>query len=88
MKPQGNEDYDTPMEYVANPLHNMDDNELLSRFKLEDVTSPNYCKYLHELQYRLRRSHITNWQAPARMLDDAATDSPTGSFANSEERDI
>lgn len=63
-----NNDYAAQTESV-NPLYNMDDNELLSRFKLEDNTTDTYKTYLRELQYRLRRSHIVNWKAPERFIE-------------------
>lgn len=73
MKPTS-ENYDQAMMQTVNPLFNMDDDELLSRFKLQDNTTAKFKEYRQELLYRLRRSYITNWRAPERWADTPVTD--------------
>lgn len=51
---------------TANPLHVMDDEELISRFKLADLESLEFKKYRQELLYRLRKSNLNSWTAPKR----------------------
>jgi len=56
-----------PQGFTANPLHIMDDEELISRFKLADLESPEFKEYRQELLYRLRKANLDNWTPPARL---------------------
>jgi hypothetical protein len=54
------------MEPTVNPLHIMDDGELISRFKLADLESPEFKEYRQELLYRLRKGNLDSWTPPQR----------------------
>jgi hypothetical protein len=70
MGPADNIDYAQTL--TVNPLHIMEDDELLSRFKLEDNTTGKFKEYRQELLYRLRKSHLESWTPPQRLGTAAA----------------
>lgn len=55
--------------YTGNPLHDMDDEELVSKMTLarDDGNNADFRTYRQELMYRLRRSHIEYWLPPPRF---------------------
>lgn len=64
-----------PQTLTANPLHIMDDEELVSSLCLAypemlsnatPVSEDEFKDLRRELMYRLRKSHIESWTPPAR----------------------
>lgn len=62
----------------VNPLHIMDDEELVSLvcMKYKDMVTDDpdlhkieFKKFRTELMYRLRRSHIEAWTPPKRLME-------------------
>ena len=64
---------------TENPLHTMDDEELVSRMTLARDHGDNdlFRFYRKEVMYRLRRSHIETW-TPPRRFDDQPTGGEIG----------
>lgn len=60
---------DQPMQQTTDPLHVMDDEELVSRMTIAREANDGdlFRRYRQEVMYRLRRSHIENWTAPKRF---------------------
>ena len=60
---------DQPMQQTVNPLHTMEDEELVSRLVLarERGEDERFVELRREVMYRLRCSHIENWRAPLRF---------------------
>ena len=54
---------------TVNPLHVMEDGEVLSRMILarDERRNDDFIKYRDEVMYRLRLRHIENWTPPLRL---------------------
>lgn len=63
---------DQPMQLSVNPIHVMDDEQLVSAMTLarEDGNNQRFVTLRDEVMYRLRLAHQENWKPVARIERD------------------
>lgn len=64
-----------PMQQTVNPIEIMNDEELISRFKLADLESVEFKNLRQELLYRLRKARPESWTPPKRHAPTKHTES-------------